>query len=232
MTESKKDQVRSMFNNIAWRYDLLNHLLSLNIDKIWRNKLVKMLSEKNPASILDVATGTGDLSITASKIKPTEIIGVDIANEMLEIGRKKILSKGLASTIRLELGDSENLNFPAGRFDAAMVAFGVRNFENLDLGLAEMNRVLKPQGRIFVLEFSIPTNAIVRAFYFFYFRNILPLIGKMVSKDSAAYTYLPDSVRQFPSGEAFLIRLEKAGFKNCKQRPLTFGIATIYVGDK
>jgi demethylmenaquinone methyltransferase/2-methoxy-6-polyprenyl-1,4-benzoquinol methylase len=232
MTQSKKDQVRSMFNKIAWRYDLLNHLLSLNIDKIWRSKLVKMLAEQKPATILDVATGTGDLAISASKIRPQEIIGIDIANEMLEIGRKKILAKGLQSTITLELGDSENLNFQNGRFDAAMVAFGVRNFENLDLGLSEMNRVLKPQGRIFVLEFSIPTNNLVKAFYFFYFRNILPLIGKMVSKDSAAYTYLPDSVRQFPSGEAFLIRLEKAGFQNCKRYPLTFGIATIYVGDK
>lgn len=232
MTQSKKDQVRSMFNKIAWRYDLLNHLLSLNIDKIWRKKLVRMLAAKNPTSILDVATGTGDLAISAIKIKPQEIIGVDIANEMLEIGRKKILAKGLQSIIKLELGDSENLNFATGRFDAAMVAFGVRNFENLDLGLSEMNRVLKPQGQIFVLEFSIPTNSFVKAFYFFYFRNILPLIGKMVSKDSAAYTYLPDSVRQFPSGEAFLDRLKNAGFKNCIQHPLTFGIATIYVGDK
>ncbi len=232
MTQSKKDQVRSMFNKIAWRYDLLNHLLSLNIDKIWRNKLVKMLAEKSPGSILDVATGTGDLAITASKIKPHEIIGIDIADEMLEIGRKKILEKQLQSVIKLETGDSESLNFPDGRFDAVMVAFGVRNFEHLDRGLSEMNRVIKPQGKVFVLEFSIPTNKIIKAFYFFYFRNILPLIGKMVSKDSAAYTYLPDSVRQFPSGEAFLVRLKKAGFQNCKQRPLTFGIATIYVGDK
>ncbi|MDP4240205.1 MAG: bifunctional demethylmenaquinone methyltransferase/2-methoxy-6-polyprenyl-1,4-benzoquinol methylase UbiE [Bacteroidota bacterium] len=232
MAEGKKEQVRSMFNKIAWRYDLLNHLLSLNIDKIWRKKLVKMLSAKRPDSILDVATGTGDLAITASKIKPREIIGIDIAEEMLEIGRKKIADKGLQNIITLQTADSENLPFPAERFEATMVAFGVRNFENLELGLTEMHRVLKKKGTLYVLEFSIPTNKLFRPLYFFYFKNILPLIGKIVSQDTAAYTYLPDSVSAFPSGPSFIERLEKSGFTKCTQRPLTFGIATIYTGEK
>jgi len=232
MAEGKKEQVRSMFNKIAWRYDLLNHVLSLNIDKIWRRKLVKMLSQKHPDSILDVATGTGDLAIAASKIKPKEIIGIDIADEMLEFGRKKITAKGLDQMITLQTADSENIPYPSERFDATMVAFGVRNYENLDLGLSEMYRILKKNGTIYVLEFSIPTNKMFRPFYFFYFKNILPLIGKMVSKDTAAYTYLPDSVSAFPSGKAFADRLEKAGFSNCTILSLTFGIATIYTGDK
>ena len=232
MAEGKKEQVRSMFNKIAWRYDLLNHLLSLNIDKIWRRKLVKMLSQKHPESILDVATGTGDLAIAASRIKPKEIIGIDIADEMLEFGRKKITAKGLDKMITLQTADSENIPYPSERFDATMVAFGVRNYENLDLGLSEMYRILKKNGTIYVLEFSIPTNKMFRPFYFFYFKNILPLIGKMVSKDTAAYTYLPDSVSAFPSGKLFTERLEKAGFTKCTILPLTFGIATIYTGDK
>jgi demethylmenaquinone methyltransferase / 2-methoxy-6-polyprenyl-1,4-benzoquinol methylase len=232
MAEGKKEQVRSMFNKIAWRYDLLNHLLSLNIDKIWRRKLVKMLSLKHPDSILDVATGTGDLAIAASIIKPKEIIGIDIADEMLEFGRKKITAKGLDKMITLQTADSENIPYPSERFDATMVAFGVRNYENLDLGLSEMYRILKKNGTIYVLEFSIPTNKMFRPFYFFYFKNILPLIGKMVSKDTAAYTYLPDSVSAFPSGKSFTDRLEKAGFSNCTILSLTFGIATIYTGDK
>jgi demethylmenaquinone methyltransferase/2-methoxy-6-polyprenyl-1,4-benzoquinol methylase len=232
MAEGKKEQVRSMFNKIAWRYDLLNHLLSLNIDKIWRRKLVKMLSQKKPDSILDVATGTGDLAIAASRIKPKEIIGIDIADEMLVIGRKKITEKGLDKMITLQTADSENIPYPSERFEATMVAFGVRNFENLDLGLSEMYRILKKNGIIYVLEFSIPTNKMFRPFYFFYFKNILPLIGKMVSKDTAAYTYLPDSVSAFPSGKLFTERLEKAGFTKCTILSLTFGIATIYTGEK
>jgi demethylmenaquinone methyltransferase/2-methoxy-6-polyprenyl-1,4-benzoquinol methylase len=191
-----------------------------------------MLSQKHPDSILDVATGTGDLAIAASRIKPKEIIGIDIADEMLEFGRKKITAKGLDKMITLQTADSENIPYSAERFDATMVAFGVRNYENLDLGLSEMYRILKKNGTIYVLEFSIPTNKMFRPFYFFYFKNILPLIGKMVSKDTAAYTYLPDSVSAFPSGKSFTDRLEKAGFSNCTILSLTFGIATIYTGDK
>lgn len=228
----KKESVRKMFNEISYRYDFLNHFLSMGIDILWRKKLVKLLKSQNPKYVLDVATGTGDLAITASRIGNIKIVGVDIAEEMLAVGQKKIKQKELTHKITLSVGDSENLPFETETFDAAMVAFGVRNFENLDKGLAEMYRVLSKNSKVYILEFSMPEKFPIRQLYHFYFKNILPLIGRLVSKDRGAYTYLHDSVQVFPSGEAFLNRLNKAGFKNSSQLKLSFGIASIYVGEK
>lgn len=228
----KKEKVRIMFNQIAGSYDFLNHFLSFGIDILWRRKLVKLLKQQNPKQILDVATGTGDLAITATQIKNVKIVGVDIAEDMLAVGRSKIQRKGLSDKIELKFGDSENLPFEKGMFDAAMVAFGVRNFENLDLGLSEMNRVLKKNAKIYILEFSMPEKFPIKQLYHFYFKNILPLIGRIISKDRGAYIYLHDSVQEFPSGEEFLKRMQKVGFQNSVQRKLSFGIASIYVGVK
>ena len=230
--KGKKEQVRDMFNNISPKYDFLNHFLSLGIDILWRNRLIRIMKKQQPQSILDVATGTGDLAITASKINPEKIIGVDIAEGMLEVGKIKLRKKNLEKLISLEKGDSENLQFSDLSFDAAMVAFGVRNFEDLNKGLCEMQRVLKPGGKIYVLEFSKPTRFPIKQLYSFYFKFILPLIGRMVSKHNEAYTYLPDSVQEFPFGQAFLDHLIKAGFRETEVRSLSFGIASIYIGTK
>lgn len=221
-----------MFNNISRRYDFLNHLLSMGIDKGWRRKAVKLLMEHPPTHILDIATGTGDFALAAAKTIPARVTGVDISEGMLDIGREKISTAGLSGRIEMRLADSENLPFPDQTFDAAMAAFGVRNFENLDRGLQEIARVLKPGSRLVVLEFSKPARFPVKQLFTFYFRYILPLIGRLVSKDPAAYTYLPDSVNAFPDGQAFLQRLENAGFIKNTQNPLTFGIASIYYGIK
>lgn len=229
---SKKEQVAKMFDNISARYDLLNHLLSLNIDKSWRNKMVKMAGSAHPHRILDVATGTADLAIALSKIPQTEITGIDISAGMLEVGRKKISDKKLGKIIELQQADSENLPFEANTFDVVTVAFGVRNFENLEKGLSEIYRVLKPGGKFLVLEFSQPSSFPFRQLYTFYFKHILPGLGKIISKDSSAYTYLPDSVDAFPYGMDFKKFMDKTGFKNTWFRPLTFGVATIYEGIK
>lgn len=221
-----------MFNNIAHRYDFLNHFLSAGIDYSWRRKAIKLMGRKNPKTILDVATGTGDLAIEALKINPEKIIGVDIAEDMLEFGRKKLIEKKLQDKITLETGDSENLRFGDASFDAVMVAFGVRNFENLEKGLSEMFRVINQNGQVMILEFSKPKKFPVKQLYNFYFRFILPSLGKMISGDSSAYTYLPESVGKFPDGDAFLNILQKIGFKEVKQIKLTFGIASIYWGLK
>ncbi len=229
----KKESVKKMFNEISHRYDFLNHFLSMGIDILWRKKLVNLLKKQQPKSVLDVATGTGDLAITASKIsEEIKITGVDIAKGMLAIGDRKIHDKKLTAKIQLQYGDSENLPFEEGSFDAAMVAFGVRNFENLDQGLAEMFRVLNRNSKIYVLEFSMPERFPIKQLYHFYFKNILPLIGRLISRDKGAYTYLHDSVQEFPSGAAFMERLTLAGFKNPTQRKLSFGIASIYIGEK
>lgn len=228
----KKENVRKMFNEISYRYDFLNHFLSMGIDILWRKKLVNLLKKQHPKYVLDIATGTGDLAITASRIEAIKIVGVDIAEEMLAVGRKKIKQKKLDHKIELRLGDSENLPFETGTFDAAMVAFGVRNFENLDKGLTEMYRILSVKSKVYILEFSMPEKFPIRQLYHFYFKNILPLIGRIISKDRVAYTYLHDSVQEFPSGEAFLSRLNSAGFENASQLKLSFGIASIYVGEK
>ncbi len=230
--KSKKDQVEEMFDQISRRYDFLNHLLSLNIDKIWRRKAIKLLRPYRPKKILDIATGTGDFAIACNKLNPEKVTGIDLSEGMLNVGRKKLKNKGLDHIIELRKADSENLPFDTGTFDAAIVAFGVRNFENLEKGLSEINRVLKPGGAFIVLEFSQPRKAPFRQLYFFYFNRVLPLLGRMVSKDNRAYTYLPESVKEFPDGAAFISVLEKTGYEKCRWLPQTFGIASVYEAQK
>ena len=228
----KKEQLRFMFNNIAGKYDFLNHLLSFGIDKCWRRKVVKRIVTESPKSILDVATGTADLALALSKRTDSPITGIDIAKQMLAIGEEKIRKKNLEHQISLLPGDSEALPFEDGSFDVAMVAFGVRNFENLHKGLSEMQRVLLKGGLIAVLEFSRPKHFPVKQLYNFYFTHILPKLGGWVSKDKSAYKYLPESVGTFPDGEDFLDELRKAGFSKTSKRKLTFGIATFYTAYK
>ncbi len=233
METGKREQVELMFNNISPKYDLLNRVLSLGIDKIWRKQALNLLKKDSPKIILDVATGTADLAIeAATRLKPTSIIGIDIAEDMLQIGREKITKRYLDKVITLQKGDSEKINFPDNTFDAVVVSFGVRNFEHLEIGLSEIHRVLKPAGSIMVLEFSKPQRAPFKQIYQFYFKNILPVVGKLVSKDTAAYTYLPDSVNAFPDGKAFCSILEKVGFGIEHYKPFTFGVCTAYVGKK
>ena len=229
---SKKDQVAGMFNNIARRYDFLNHLLSLGVDNYWRWRTIRILKKENPKLILDVATGTGALALTAVKLNPDKIFGVDISDDMLAIGRAKIKAKKLTEKIELLEGDSENLIFSNDKFDAVMVAFGVRNFENLLKGLQEFHRVLKPGKVAVILEFSHPENKIIKSVYHFYSSRILPVLGKKISKNETAYQYLHDSVEAFPSGNDFLNILKQAGFRETKSTSLTFGVVTIYTGRK
>lgn len=227
-TNSKKEQVAEMFDNISHRYDFLNHFLSLGIDKLWRKKAVKILKPNNPKVILDVATGTGDFAIEALALQPTKVIGIDISNGMLEKGKEKIVKLGKNNQVELRYGDSEDIPFDSEYFDAITVAFGVRNFENLEKGLNEMKRVLKTGGTAVILEFSKPKNFPIKQVYNLYFHKILPKIGKTVSKDSAAYTYLPESVEAFPEGEDFEKILTKVGFQFKKTYKQFFGIASIY----
>jgi len=229
--KGKKVRVEKMFNDIAHRYDFLNHFLSMGIDILWRKKVRKSLSPHKPKKILDVATGTGDLAIELSNLNPESIIGVDIAEEMLNIGIKKIKKKKLDHLISMEVGDSENLRFEDHTFDAVTVAFGVRNYENLNKGLKDMRRVLKPGGMVAILEFSKPKSFPFKNIYNLYFKVILPMFGKIFSSHNSAYTYLPESVQTFAEDEAFLKEMEKAGYKNCKQKRLTFGISTLYLGN-
>ncbi|TGE24650.1 bifunctional demethylmenaquinone methyltransferase/2-methoxy-6-polyprenyl-1,4-benzoquinol methylase UbiE [Hymenobacter aquaticus] len=229
----KKSQVAQMFNSIAGKYDFLNHFLSAGTDIYWRRKAVNELKELRPARILDIATGTADFAIESLRLSPeTKVTGVDISEGMLDVGRRKLTEKGLANRIQLELGDSENLPFPDNHFDAVTASFGVRNFENLQKGLAEMQRVLRPGGKVVILEFSKPTAFPMKQAYNFYFRHILPVFGKLISKDRAAYTYLPESVQAFPDGQNFLAILTQVGFKNPTWQPLTFGISSIYTAQK
>ncbi len=221
-----------MFNSISGHYDFLNHFLSLGIDIRWRKKAIGYLKPFKPKTILDVATGTGDFAIEAMALGPEKIIGVDISEGMLEVGKKKIKSLGLEGKISLQHGDSENLPFPDNSFDAVIVAFGVRNFENLDLGLKEMFRVIKTGGHLVVLEFSKPKNFPLKQLYNFYFTFVLPKVGRVISGDNAAYTYLPESVKAFPDGIDFLNHLAQAGFSSADCRPLTFGISSLYSAKK
>lgn len=229
---SKKEQVAEMFDNISERYDLLNHLLSLNIDKLWRRKAVRLLNPYNPTILLDVATGTGDFAVELMRLNPKKVHGIDISAGMLEVGKVKMVKRKLNKTITLELGDAENIDFDSNHFEGVTVAFGVRNFENLRKGLSEIFRVLKPGFPVAVLEFSKPRSFPWKQLYNFYFNFILPLIGKTVSKDARAYTYLPESVKAFPEGQNFISILEEVGFKKVSEFRLTFGIATIYLAEK
>lgn len=229
--ERKKEQVANMFNNVAGTYDFLNHFFSLGIDKLWRKKLVNLISKEQPIKLLDVATGTGDLAIAESVIPNIQITGIDISEGMLEVGKAKVKQKQI-NNIQLQLGDSENIEFATDSFDAVSVAFGVRNFENLEKGLLEMQRVLKPGKKLFVLEFSKPSNFIFRSIYYLYFFYILPFVGRIVSKDSSAYSYLPESVKNFPSGKEFVEVLQKCNFKGIECKTLFFGISSIYIATK
>ena len=228
----KKEQVAEMFDKIAPKYDFLNHFLSFGIDKLWRRKAIRLLIKHAPKVILDVATGTGDFAIASLKTGAEKIIGVDISEEMLAVGRTKIEKMGLGQKIFLQKGDSEELNFPDNTFDAVTVAFGIRNFENLLKGLDELYRVLKPNGVICILEFSKPRYFPVKQIYRFYSFYILPFLGRLFSKDNSAYSYLPESVEQFPDGIELLNLLADSHFTQVRQFRQTFGVATIYTGLK
>ncbi|MHA3787769.1 bifunctional demethylmenaquinone methyltransferase/2-methoxy-6-polyprenyl-1,4-benzoquinol methylase UbiE [Flavobacterium hauense] len=228
----KKEQVAQMFDTISGNYDGLNRVISFGIDVKWRKKVLKLVADKNPKTILDIATGTGDLAILMAQTSATEIIGADISEGMMEVGRKKVAEKGLDSKIKLVYGDSENLPFEDNYFDAITVAFGVRNFETLEKGLAEILRVLKPNGIFVILETSVPTKFPFKQGYNFYSKNLLPLIGRLFSKDRSAYAYLSESASVFPHGEALNNILRKIGFIEVKNMPQTFGVATIYSASK
>lgn len=231
-TTGKKEQVAQMFNNISPKYDLLNRVLSMGIDISWRKKAVKMLEKEQPKLILDVATGTADFALEALSLQPDKIIGVDISEGMLNLGKEKIAKMNLTHKIELQMGDSERLLFADETFDAVIVSFGVRNFENLEKGLQDICRVLKKGGTLIVLEFSQPQGFIFSRLYYFYSKYILPTIGKIVSQDNAAYSYLPESVKAFPFGKQFLAIMEKVGFTKTEAKELTFGISSIYKGKK
>lgn len=229
---SKKEEVAAMFNNISGRYDFLNHFLSLGIDKIWRKKAIRLLQEVQPKSVLDIATGTGDFAIAALKLKPEEVVGVDISQGMLDVGIEKMKRKGVDDIISMQIGDSERLPFEDGRFDALTVGFGVRNYENLEKGLTDMLRVLRPGGRAIILEFSKPRKFPVKQTFGFYSKRVIPFLGKTISKDKRAYEYLPESVEAFPEGQDFMDIMSSIGYKNVDSQLVSGGIATIYWGSK
>ena len=232
-TESKKKQVEKMFDNIAFRYDFLNHFLSAGIDVGWRRKAIKQLRSLAPKAILDVATGTGDMAILACKLlKVEKITGIDISDGMLEIGKKKIKKLGLQNRVELLKGDSETIKFTDNSFDAVTVAFGVRNFQDLELGLNEIKRVLKPGGKLIVLECTKPKLSVIKNFYNLYLNIIAPRIGRMISKNKDAYQYLNESVQKFPEGKDFVEILNKLGYKNASCKTLSLGISSIYCGEK
>ena len=231
--ESKTGQVRQMFDSIAPAYDFMNRCMTMGIDKLWRRKAVKIVGKMRPQHLLDVATGTGDLAIQLfKKLKPATIVGIDLSEGMLEIGRKKVADCGLDGVVRLEQGDCLNLRFDDGEFDAVTVAYGVRNFEHLEQGYAEMYRALAPGGMLCVVELSTPTNPLIKFFYDIYTRHIIPFVGRSKSKDARAYSYLPESIAAVPQGEAMLQIMRRIGFKQCQAIAMTFGTCSIYVGVK
>lgn len=230
--KSKKEEVAQMFNNISANYDFLNHFLSLGIDHLWRKKAVKQLQKQQPKVILDLATGTGDFAIACLALNPEKIIGMDISSGMLEVGKQKMKKRAFDNIIDMQLGDSENMPFEAATFDAITVGFGVRNYENLEKGLGEMLRVLKPGGQAVILEFSKPKAFPVKQLFGFYSKILIPLFGKYISKDERAYTYLPESVAAFPEGTDMMNVLQKVGYHAHKQIRLSGGIASIYIGQK
>lgn len=230
--QSKKEEVAQMFNNISANYDFLNHFLSLGIDHLWRKRAVKQLQKSQPKVLLDLATGTGDFAIACLKLKPEKIIGMDISSGMLEVGKQKMKKRAFDDIIDMQLGDSENMPFADHTFDAITVGFGVRNYENLEKGLGEMLRVLKPGGQAVILEFSKPKAFPIKQLFGFYSKVLIPLFGKYISKDERAYTYLPESVAAFPEGAAFVAVLQKVGYQTLEPIRLSGGIASIYIGTK
>ncbi len=231
-SKTKKEQVEQMFDNIAHRYDFLNHLLSAGIDRSWRKNAVKHIGEIKPKQILDVATGTGDFAFESLSLNPDKIVGFDISEGMLNVGRQKAIESKTDKIVEFVKGDSEGMPFATDTFDAITVGFGVRNFEHLEVGLKEMLRVMKPNGRVAILEVSQPHNALVRFFYSIYFTYVLPTVGKLFSKDARAYSYLPESVKAFPQGQAFVDILKKVGYKNIVWTPLTLGTCAMYTAEK
>lgn len=226
---TKKEQVEEMFDNIAHNYDFLNHLLSAGIDHLWRKKALKFIGKSKPAVIMDMATGTGDFAVDAAKmLQPEKVIALDLSEQMLEFGRKKSTKKGTTNIIEFVKGDSENLAYEKDTFDAMTAGFGVRNFENLEKGLSEMLRVLKPGATLVILEPSEPSSFPMKQIFGIYFRHILPLVGRIFSKDHRAYSYLPESVAAFPHGKDFTNILEKVGYRDAKHHSLTFGICAMY----
>lgn len=228
----KQDQVSEMFNHIANRYDLLNSLLSFGIHKGWRKKCVRALAAKHPRKILDVATGTADFAIECAKLKPQSVTGIDISEGMLAVGRDKITKLGLSRLISLEYGNAETFGAPDEFFDAVVVGFGVRNFQDLEKGLRNLHRLLKPGGVLIVLEFSYPGNRLVSALYDFYLGRVTPFLGRLVSKDKRAYSYLAESVKAFPHNESFVDVMKKCGFSDCGYKKLSLGVAAIYSGSR
>ena len=231
--QTKKEEVREMFDNIAPKYDLLNHTLSMSIDRVWRRRVVGEVRRAKPGRILDVATGTSDLAIAmARRIRDVQVLGVDLSEQMLAVARRKIEARGLDGRIVLDRGDAERLAVADASVDVATVAFGVRNFGDLGAGLRELARTIKPGGKVVILEFSRPRNRVFRALYEFYSYKILPRIGGLVSRDKRAYEYLPASVGEFPAPEEFMAMMARAGFRNCRARSQSFGIAQIYIGER
>lgn len=229
---AKKQFVQEMFDRISPSYDRLNHLLSLNVDKAWRRRAVRQVAEGRPQTVLDVACGTADFSIALAEAGVPRVVGIDISEGMLEVGRRKVAEANLANRIELREGDCEALWLADGSMDAVTVAFGVRNFEHIDLGLREMHRVLRPGGQLCIVELSVPQNALLRGLYKLYFLHILPFVGGLLSGHRAAYRYLPASVLRFPKPDAFLAMMQEAGFVGTRQQPLTFGLCRIYTGTK
>lgn len=229
---SKKEEVAEMFDNISKRYDFLNHFLSLGIDKLWRRRAVRQLKDLRPKRILDLATGTGDFAIAALKLNPDEVVGVDISQGMLDMGIQKMKKRGHDKIVKMQLADSEKLPFEDASFDALTVGFGVRNYENLEKGLSDMLRILRPGGKAVILEFSKPKKFPIKQVFGFYSKRVIPFLGKLISKDKRAYAYLPESVEAFPEGTDFETIMTKLGYKEVNSILLSGGIATIYMGLK